>query len=149
MGVPPAKLHERPRSGGRAQGTDQTGSEFSGAVCRKFRCQPGLSPCRQYGIPQPWLGFSTLSGWAFRPRNFMKNCTWDAQWWADPLVLGAPLGTTPPSACFLRKLSRHVGFSTLFVLRNTAVCRPTPVERPFKLPCPRPQGIFPGFPSPD
>jgi len=54
MGVPPAKLHEKPDS-------------------RAPLGFAAFSPSGWPFFPMGWGGFSTLPGWAFRPRNFMKN----------------------------------------------------------------------------
>src|SRR5450756_2934445 len=52
-----------------APGTDKTGMDFR-RILPEIRCQSCLSPGWE---PTPRGGFSTLLGWAFRPRNFMKN----------------------------------------------------------------------------
>jgi len=64
IGVLPAKLHEKPAVG-------SAGGLAAGAASEAGRTQP-------YPWPLPWPldpgpCFSTLLGWAFRPRNFMKN----------------------------------------------------------------------------
>src|SRR5450756_1270943 len=52
-----------------APGTDKTGMDFR-RFLPEIRCQSCLSPGSE---PTPRGGFSPLLGWAFRPRNFMKN----------------------------------------------------------------------------
>src|SRR5450756_954072 len=52
-----------------APGTDKTGMDFR-RILPEIRCQSCLSPGSE---PTPHGGFSTLLGWAFGPRNFMKN----------------------------------------------------------------------------
>src|SRR5450759_1653300 len=54
--------HERP-------GTDKTGMDFR-RILPEICCQSCLSPGSE---PTPRGGFSNLLGWAFGPRNFMKN----------------------------------------------------------------------------
>src|SRR5450759_3427922 len=52
-----------------APGTDKTGMDFR-RILPEIRCQSCLSPGSE---PTPRGGFSPLLGWAFGPRNFMKN----------------------------------------------------------------------------
>src|SRR5665811_2213252 len=52
-----------------APGTDKTGMDFR-RILPEIRCQSCLSPGSE---PTPRGGFSNLLGWAFGPRNFMKN----------------------------------------------------------------------------
>src|SRR5450759_2796441 len=52
-----------------APGTDKTGMDFR-RILPEIRCQSCLSPGSE---PTPRGGFSNLLGWAFGPRNFMKD----------------------------------------------------------------------------
>src|SRR5450759_854612 len=52
-----------------APGTDKTGMDFR-RILPEIRCQSCLSPGSE---PTPNGGFSKQFGWAFGPRNFMKN----------------------------------------------------------------------------
>src|ERR1035438_1856611 len=70
MGLRPAKLHEKlPPDDGALRGLTRL-PWISGAFCRKFAGSP---VCLRFPGPAPRIGFSPLLGWAFGPRNSMKN----------------------------------------------------------------------------
>src|ERR1035438_10221050 len=70
MGLRPAKLHEKlPPGDGALRGLTRL-PWISGAFCRKFAGSP---VCLRFPGPAPRIGFSPLLGWAFGPRNSMKN----------------------------------------------------------------------------